>query len=71
MRLTVILADTQRTYIAIVHENEHLPYRRRSVTIELTPEQAALLTPRSTGGRDGIETREEIAGCFIENEVKP
>lgn len=68
MRVTFVLANTHRTYVAIVHENEHVPYRRRTVTIELTPEQVALLEPRVVGIDGGKEVYEEHLACWLENE---
>lgn len=68
MRVTFVLADTHRTYIALTHENEHVPYRRRTVTIELTPEQREQLKPRSVGVRLGTDVTEEVLTCWLENE---
>jgi ACT domain-containing protein len=69
--LTVIMADTQRTYISIVHENEHKPYGRRTVQIELTDEQRRQLEPRYTGNiSPGAEQYEEVLYCWFEP-VKP
>lgn len=60
MKLHFILADTYRTYIAVVHENEHVPYRRRIVTIELTPEQMEAIKPRKVGKDRGKDVYEEL-----------
>lgn len=49
-------------------ENEHVPYRRRTVTVELTPEQVAQLKPRVVGHSSGADVREEILTCWVENE---
>ena len=64
--LTVVLADTHRTTVAIVHENEHIPYRRRTVHVKLTPEQLAQIEPRSTGWMSGEERFEEVVTCWLE-----
>lgn len=66
MTLTVILANTWETYAAIVYENEWRPYSRRTVQIELTPEQAAKLTPRVVGTDKGKDVKEIILQCWIE-----
>ena len=64
--LTVVLADTHRTMVSIVYENDHMPYRRRTVQIELTPEQREALAPRYLG-RDGKEAaHEEVLDCWLE-----
>lgn len=71
MKVTFILADTVSTYLALVHENEHKPYRKRTATIELTPEQVAAIGIRETGFVSGVEKHEEILECFVENEGGP
>jgi hypothetical protein len=68
MRVTFILADTLGTRIALTHENEWIPYKRRSVTIELTPEQVAQVTPQKVGEWERKPVLEEIVTCFLENE---
>lgn len=67
-RVTFILADTHVTWVSLYHENEHRPFRKRTVTIELTPEQVSQLAPRNVGVRDGEAQFEEILECFLENE---
>lgn len=70
--LTVVLADTHRTRIAIIHEGESLPFQRRTVHITLTDEQRAELAPRLCGKDGHHEAYEEIAGCWLEPvEVSP
>lgn len=64
--LTVVLADTQRTYIAVTFEGEAIPYRRRTVHVDLTDGQRAALAPRCTGANGGNDTYEEIAGVWFE-----
>lgn len=68
MTLTVVMLDTLRTTIAVVHENEHMPYGRRTVQIELTPEQAAKLTPRELGSMNGTKVYETIGPLWLEPE---
>ena len=64
--LTVVLADTFRTRIAIQYENEGYPYQRRSVQIELTPEQRAALEPRKVGESGGFAVFEDVLECWLE-----
>lgn len=71
MKLQVTMLDRLRTEVAIVHENQHVPYGRRQVTIELTPEQAAQLAPHSLGWSGGSERFEEIGEVWIEQEITP
>lgn len=64
--LTVVLADTHRTRMAIVHENESIPYQRRTVQIELTPEQMAAIAPRKVGFENGCDVYEEMYSSWLE-----
>ena len=64
--LRVVMLDTQRTSIAARFENERVPYGRRLVSIPLTPEQVALLSPRETGVSNGRTTVEEYGDSWIE-----
>ena len=64
--LTVVLANTLVTEIAIVHEGEHRPFLRRTVQIDLTPEQRAALEPRVAGESNGRQRHEEILTCWLE-----
>lgn len=66
MKLTVIMLDTYRTQIAIGYENEHRPYGRRAVQIELTPEQMELLKPRKVGERGATDVYEEYGYSWLE-----
>ncbi len=68
VKLHFILADTHRTYIAVVHENEHVPYRKRIVTIELTPEQLKAIEPRKVGVDRGKAVYEELLDVMLEIE---
>ena len=65
-KLTVIFADQWRTYLAIVHENQGMPYSYRSVQITLTPEQQELLAPRIVGQKGASDVHETIYQCFLE-----
>lgn len=71
MKLTVIMLDNHRTYIAVVYENDHIPYGRRTVQIELTPEQMTQITPRKLGVINGKDKFEEIGPCWLETEQTP
>ena len=64
--LTVIMLNTQRTYIAIVHENEHIPYGRRTIHVELTTEQIEKLRPKCVGSNGGKVVLEEVGEVFLE-----
>ena len=69
--VTVVLADTQGTYLAAVHENEHRPYQRRTVQIRLTDEQRRALRPRHTGMNAGRHTHEEHLDAWLEPATTP
>ena len=72
MKLTVTMANTWRTCMAITHENSYLPYSYRTVQIELTPEQVAALAPRKLGVNCGKDVFEERCGVWLEeSEEKP
>lgn len=65
--LTVVMADTWTTSIALQHEGEHRPYKRRTVQVALTPEQVSALTPRRIGTNFGdVPVLEEILDCWLE-----
>ena len=69
--LTVVLADTQGTYLAAVHENEHRPYQRRTVQIRLGDEQRNALRPRHTGMNGARHTHEEYLETWLEPATTP
>jgi hypothetical protein len=71
MRITVIIANTWRTTVAVIHENQMLPYGKRSVTIELTPEQCKQLTLRKVGTDRDRDVYEEIFDCFVDEPATP
>lgn len=66
MKLTVVMVNTWRTQIAIVHENSFLPYTRRTVQIELTQEQVAALAPQKLGVNCGKDVHEEMGEVWLE-----
>lgn len=65
--LTVVMYDTFRTQLAIVHENSWLPYKERLVRIELTPEQEELLKPRILGTQFNTPVFEERGPIYLES----
>ncbi len=66
MKLHFILADTYRTYLATTFENEHVPYKKRIVTIELTPDQLDAIRPHKVGTSGGNEVYEEVLDVILE-----
>ena len=68
MKITFIIANTWETAMRLNFENECVPYRKRIVTIDLTPEQKEKLILRKVGVDRGQDVYEEIIECFIENE---
>lgn len=66
MKVCVVMLDTHRTRMAVIHENEHIPYRRRLVEVYLTPEQEELLEGRKVGIEAGEPVFEEIGPMWIE-----
>ena len=64
--LTVVMLGTERTRMAIIHENEWMPYSRRTVHIKLTDEQREQLAPRKVGFSSGRDVYEEIGDVFLE-----
>ena len=68
LKLTVIVEDQYRTYVGLVHEEQIVPYGRRTVQIQLTPEQNALLECRELGKASGTTVREVIRECWLETE---
>lgn len=67
MKLQVMMVDKIGTDIALFHQNECVPFRRRQITIELTPEQIDELKPRHTGNINGDDYFEEIGNVWIED----
>ena len=66
MKLTVVMLDRQRTRFAIVYENQSVPYGKRTVQIELTPEQLEMIRPRKVGTEGGVDVFEEIGEHWLE-----
>lgn len=75
MKITFIIIDPHPTYVALVFENECRPWLKRTVQIELTPEQEKAISLRETGQYTtaGVthKIREEIIECFIDRQVEP
>ena len=67
MKLTVVMLDTWQTQIAIQYENEHRPYGKRTVQIELSPEQIRQLDPRKLGTSGGHDVHETIGEVWLED----
>ena len=69
--LTVILGDTFGTETAIIHENEHRPYRKRTVQIRLTEDQRREVSPRYLGRSGGNPRFEEVLEAWLEPASEP
>ena len=67
MKLTVVFANTHRTYMAITHENESFPYTFRTVRIELTEEQVKKLERKVVGVIGETDRKEEIFNSWLED----
>ena len=72
-KITFVLADTYSSYMRLVHENKSVPYSKRIVQIELTPEQMEKIKPKFIGKKGKEEIFEEILECWLEpvEETKP
>ena len=68
MKITFIIADTWETEARLRYENEHVPYKKRTVTINLTDEQLKQIQCEKVGKESDVDKLEEIIDCFIENE---
>jgi len=66
LALAVEMVNTYRTRIAVIHENDHLPYSRRTVHVELTPEQMDAIKPRHLGVECGQDVCEEYGRVWLE-----
>ena len=66
MKLTVIMVNTHRTAIAIRYENDHMPFTRRVVSVDLTPDQVEMLKPMEVGTWSGKPVYEEIGQSWLE-----
>lgn len=69
--LTVVLADTLGTETAIIHENEHRPYGRRTVQVALTEKQRRLLKPQFLGYASGHARHEIVLQAWLEPATRP
>ena len=67
MRITFVIANTFRTMLAAQHENQSYPYKKRTVTIDLTTEQLRQLKLNYLGNNQGVNVYEEYLDCYIEN----
>lgn len=65
-RVTFTLADEFVTQVSVIHMNEHTPFRKRTVTIDLTPEQMERIAPRFVGQHNGHDVYEVVHDCHIE-----
>lgn len=66
IRLTVELLDTFRTRMGVIHENDHIPYGRRLVSVELLESQINRLKPKVVGIEGTREVYEELGSVWIE-----
>ena len=66
LKLTVMIEDRYRTYVGIVHEQQQVPYGRRTVQIELTPEQNANLRCEKLGTAIRQPVYEVLRECWLE-----
>jgi hypothetical protein len=70
MKLHVVLLVTPKTKEALCYENQSLPYGRRHIAVELTPEQAEALRPRRLGNWIDVPQYEEFGDVWLEDEPK-
>lgn len=70
MKITVVILDTWQTISAINCLGEALPFGKRSVQIELTPEQKKQLELREVGESGVNKVYEQYGSCWIEPESK-
>lgn len=66
MKLVVVMLNTWITECSLMHCNEHRPYGRRIVSLELTPEQVSALRPMQVGSDRGQNVTESIGEVWIE-----
>lgn len=69
MKLIVELVNTFRTRLAVHHENDHIPFRRRIVCIELTPDQIKKLEPKKLGTDQGADVFEELGNIWVQDDL--
>ena len=68
MKLVVVFIDSLDTQVAIQFYNDHVPLRRRLVTLDLTPDQVRRLESKSRGSINDKPVFEEISHCWLESE---
>lgn len=68
MKLTVVLINTWDCAEHLRHTNETVPFTRRSVQIELTPEQLDKIRPLQVGVDQGFPVYERIGEHWLETE---
>jgi len=68
VKLHFVLADTWVTTCAVMHENQITPYRKRIVTVELTPEQMQTIAPRCVGYNGSTPMFEELLEVILERD---
>ena len=66
MKLHIILADTWRSIMTREMTNQAVPFTKRVVTIELTPEQEEAVKPQHVGTNGGVDMYEEILEVIVE-----
>lgn len=68
MQIGVMMLDRLRTEIAVTCENQYVPYGRRVVFINLTPEQEQSLIPREVGKYRNRPQYEQYGEVWLEDE---
>lgn len=64
--LTVVFLNTFDCETSVIHLGSPQPFVRRSVQIELTPEQVKELQPRVLGKDRGADRYEKRVECWLE-----
>jgi len=76
MKITFVIANTSDTKTAMQCLQEWQPFKKRTVTIELSPQQVEQLRLKQTGAcwnnekKQDVPEYEEILECFMENETE-
>ena len=71
MKLTVIIADQWSPVAYKEHTGQEMKMHKRSVQIELTPEQIELLKRKNVGQSGSTQMYEVYQECFIEEGGTP
>jgi len=66
MKLTFIIADELANRMRLQYENEFFPYRKRTVSIELTQEQIEQIGIKEVGIFEGTKVWEVIHEVWVE-----